>query len=121
MPGPSRSGSSARGLRKEIDAFDLLGLRDQQRHFVLNRSDARVGLSQVDIEQTVGLPVSVTIPSSRSIPTAMNQGSPVLESEPRSTIGRSFGELVSRFAVETPSMRTLQPAGGLFRRGKETR
>jgi pilus assembly protein CpaE len=113
--------SSARGLRKELDAFDLLGLRDQQRHFVLNRSDARVGLSHTDIEQTVGLPVSVTIPSSRSIPTAMNQGSPVLESEPRSTIGRSFGELVSRFAVDMPSMRPVQPAGGLFRRGKETR
>jgi pilus assembly protein CpaE len=113
--------ASARGLRKELEAFDLLGLTGPRRHFVLNRADARVGLSASDIESTVGLDVAVSIPSSRAVPTSMNQGSPILESEPRSTIGRSFGELVSRFVPSSPATRPVAPASGIFRRVKEHR
>lgn len=112
--------ASARGLRKEVEAFDILGITEATRHFVVNRSDARVGLTIADIERTVGLDVAVSIPSSRSIPTSMNQGSPVLESEPRSQVGRAFGELTARFVrAATPA---AQPAPtGLFRRMKESR
>lgn len=113
--------ASARALRKELEAFDLLGLTSQRRHFVLNRADARVGLSVSDIESTVGLDVVVSIPSSRAVPTAMNQGSPILESEPRSTIGRAFGELVSRFVPGPSGTHSVAPANGLFRRVKEHR
>ncbi len=114
--------SSARGLRKELEAFDLLGLTAQRRHFVLNRADARVGLTAGDIETTVGLAVTVSIPSSRAVPISMNQGSPVLESEPRSTIGRSLAELVCRFLpkVSVPPP-PAAPTTGRFRRSKELR
>jgi pilus assembly protein CpaE len=113
--------ASARALRKELEAFDLLGLTSQRRHFVLNRADARVGLSAGDIESTVGLDVVVSIPSSRAVPTSMNQGSPILESEPRSTIGRAFGDLVSRFVPSPSGTQSVAPANGLFRRVKEHR
>ena len=113
--------ASARALRKELEAFDLLGLTSQRRHFVLNRADARVGLSANDIESTVGMDVVVSIPSSRAVPTSMNQGTPVLESEPRSTIGRAFGDLVSRFLPTQPGTQSVAPANGIFRRVKEHR
>ena len=113
--------ASARGLRKEIEAFDILGFTTQRRHFVLNRADARVGIALNDIQTTVGLDVAVSIPSSRAVPASMNQGAPVLETEPRSTLGRAFGELVDLF-VPTPNV--VQPVAastGLFRRNKEQR
>lgn len=113
--------ASARALRKELEAFDLLGLTSQRRHFVLNRADARVGLSASDIESTVGLDVVVSIPSSRAVPTSMNQGTPVLESEPRSTIGRAFGDLVSRFVPDSSATQPVAPTNGIFRRVKEHR
>ena len=43
--------ASARGLRKEIEAFDILGFTTQRRHFVLNRADARVGIGLNDIKR----------------------------------------------------------------------
>jgi pilus assembly protein CpaE len=91
--------ASARGVRKEIDAFDLLGFTTQRRHLVLNRADARVGLDAGDIEGTVGMSISVAVPSSRSVPLSMNQGIPLLEGAQKSPVSRSLGELVNRFAA----------------------
>ncbi len=113
--------ASARGLRKEIEAFDILGFTTQRRHFVLNRADARVGIGINDIQATVGLDVAVSIPSSRAVPASMNQGAPVLETEPRSTLGRAFSELVERFVPAQNVVQPAAPAPGLFRRNKEQR
>jgi pilus assembly protein CpaE len=80
---------SVRGVHKLIDILDRLQLRSQRRHLVLNRSDARVGLLASDISATTGLPVALTIPSSRAVPVAMNQGVALVESNARSPISRA--------------------------------
>jgi pilus assembly protein CpaE len=117
--------ASIRSMRKEVEAFDQIGLTVQRRHFALNRADARVGLEIRDIEGTVGLEVDVQIPSSRTVPLSMNQGSPILESQPRSPVARAYGELVNRFLgpgaapVEIPQTTAQNVAR--FRRRKEVR
>jgi pilus assembly protein CpaE len=100
---------SVRGLRKAIDVLDLLGMTRARRHLVLNRADDRVGLSTRDVEATLGLPVDVSVPTSRDIQIAINQGSPIVESEPRSPAARSLSGLAQRF-VEIPA--AAQQTGG---------
>ncbi|MDP8928141.1 MAG: AAA family ATPase [Actinomycetota bacterium] len=97
---------SIRSLRKVVAVLDQLGMTSQRRHFVLNRADARVGLDPGDIEQTVGLPIDVSVPSSRAVPLALNQGSPVVESDPRSPAAGALLELVRRFAEPSVSRAT---------------
>jgi pilus assembly protein CpaE len=113
--------ASARGARKELDALDQLGFTRQQRHLVLNRADARVGLNVADIETTVGLPIGVSIPSSRAVPVSMNQGSPLLEQDQRSPASRAFTTLVQRFGTDATTAGDAVNAGGLLRRLKENR
>ena len=112
-------------MRKEVEAFDQIGLTLQRRHFALNRADARVGLEIRDIEGTVGLEVDVQIPSSRTVPLSMNQGSPILESQPRSPVARAYGELVNRFLsagpAPTESAQSTAQNVARFRRRKEIR
>jgi pilus assembly protein CpaE len=103
---------SVRSLRKEVEALDALGMTQQKRHFVLNRSDTRVGLDRGDVEATIGLSVDVAIPSSRAIPVSFNQGQPIVSADPRSPVARELMKLVARFA-EVPA---AAAAGGLFRR-----
>ncbi|MFP5316923.1 MAG: CpaE family protein [Acidimicrobiia bacterium] len=107
---------SVRSMRKALDALDLLGMTTAARHLVLNRSDAKVGLARRDIEATIGLPVHVLVPSSRSVTISMNQGTPVAESDPRSPVGKAFGQLASRlFAAGTAGAATphhARPAWG---------
>lgn len=114
--------ASARGLRKGIEVLDMLGCTTQRRHFALNRADARVGITIQDIEATVGADVAFTIPSARTIPTSMNQGSPVLESDPRGNTAKSYLQVVRRFAPTLePSRPQLATHGSRRRRVKEFR
>ena len=39
------SASALRGLRKVVDALDILGIATPTRHFVVNRADSKVGIS----------------------------------------------------------------------------
>lgn len=90
--------ASVHALRKEIDVLDQLGHARQARHFVLNRSDSRVGLSHPDVEATVGLRIDAAIPSSRAVPMTFNQGVALVQSDPRSPVARVLMEFVGVFA-----------------------
>ena len=102
---------SVRAVVKEYDILERLGLlNDRRKHLVLNRADARVGLSVSDIEQTIGLKASMTIPSTRAIPTALNLGEPVVISDERGPVARSFTDFAQQLGViEQPAASTSRP------------
>lgn len=102
------------GLRKGLDVLDRLGMNGARRHLVLNRADSRVGLEASDVEATIGLPVSIAIPSSRAVPLSVNQGRPIIETDWRSPAGRSLQSLVDIFA-EVPSAASAGGFGWLRR------
>jgi pilus assembly protein CpaE len=94
--------TSVRSVRKELTALDQLGMTHQRRHLVINRADSKVGLDLRDVEATLGLPVDISISSSRMVPLSLNHGDPVIASESRSPIARQFSELVDRF-IDQPA------------------
>ena len=89
--------ASVRGLHKTIDALDRIGMTKQERHFVLNRSDAKVGLEIGDIAATIGMQPDILVPSHVSLPVSMNQGMPVLEADDGSPAIAPMWQLVDRF------------------------
>jgi len=89
---------SIRSTRKEIDALRVIGKPQQQWHVVLNRADAKTGLTIPVVEQALGVKVDVAIPSSRAVPLSLNQGEPVIASDPRATVSLAMQQIVSRFA-----------------------
>ncbi len=99
------SAAAVRALRKVIDALDRLGMDHQQRYFVLNRADSRVGIEADEAAAVVGMPIAATIPSSRSVPLSMNQGIPITESSPRSPISKSFLTAAELF-IDSPAKRS---------------
>ncbi len=107
--------ASVRSLRKEVDLLDQLGFTSQRRHFVLNRSDARVGLDTSDIEAVIGARFHAQIPSAKNVPQSMNEGVPILESDQKSPVGRILTDVVERFAPPAASVDT-EPAESRGRR-----
>ena len=83
---------SVRGVRKEAAIMDQLGVR-AARYLLLNRSDAKVGLSPKDIAASIGLPIVCEVPSSRAVPTSVNVGVPVVEHDSRSAAARGLASL----------------------------
>ena len=89
--------TSIRSLRMALDALDQMGVT-AQRLFVLNRSDARVGLEPSDAEEAVGMKISCLVPSSREIPLSLNMGTPVVVGEPKSAVAKQLQQLSQRYA-----------------------
>ncbi|MBP2264982.1 pilus assembly protein CpaE [Pseudarthrobacter sp. PvP004] len=88
---------SIRGLRNGLEILDEIGLVPEQRHVVLNFADKRSGLTLIDVEATIGCPVDVTLPRSRSLPYSTNRGIPVLQDGTKDVTLRGLRQLVDRF------------------------
>lgn len=95
---------SVRNLRKAIDALNALGMTSPSRCFVLNRANSRVRLNKDDVAAAAGVAIDLEIPSSRQVPISLNEGRPLVMSNPRSPAARSIVRLVERFAA-TPARR----------------
>jgi len=89
---------SVRAVVKELDILERLGLlAGRTQYLVLNRADARVGLSLDDIAETVGLDVALAIPSNRGIPAALNLGEPYVSTDEHSLVARKFTKFAEQF------------------------
>lgn len=89
---------SVRHLSKVVAAFDALEMTRQRRHYVLNRADARVGLSMIDAATAAGLDIDLQIPISKQVPVTINEGNPIILSNPKSPVSRAIWELVEKIA-----------------------
>ncbi|MGW9415112.1 AAA family ATPase [Arthrobacter cupressi] len=88
---------SIRGLRTGLHILDELRLLPQHRHVVLNMADPRSGLGLTDVEATIGVPVDVAIPRSKTLPFSTNKGVPLLQDNRRDPATKGLRSLVERF------------------------
>ncbi|MEL6985061.1 MAG: AAA family ATPase, partial [Actinomycetota bacterium] len=94
---------SIRAVRRQLDVLDEVGFNAQRRTFVLNRSNAKVGLSVAEIEAAVGLEASFRIPSTRLIPISTNESSPVMERSGSGGVAAKFDEIAEFYAPTATS------------------
>jgi pilus assembly protein CpaE len=90
-----------RGMRKELDVLRELGMAAMKRHVVLNVADPRDGLTQHDVESTLGVAVDIVVPTSRAVRLSTNQGVPLLSRNGRDPASKALRKLVGRFAPTT--------------------
>jgi pilus assembly protein CpaE len=108
---------SIRGLKKALEALDVVGLTTARRVLVLNRSDAKVGVDIDQLERTIGRAVDVRVPSSIDMVLATNDGIPVMESGRNPALVRAFEQLVEQFVAEEGDQRHGgRAASRLFKR-----
>ena len=89
--------TSIRNLRTANDALDQIGVKGE-RWLILNRADSKVGLDPSDAEDVMGMKISRSIPSSREIPFSLNMGSPVVISEPKSSVAKHLRGVAELFS-----------------------
>ncbi|MGN6634871.1 MAG: AAA family ATPase [Oryzihumus sp.] len=85
-----------KNLRVTLDTLDLLGNPRDSRVVVLNRSDAKVGLTHEDVVRTIKQPIAVSVPSSHSVPASVNRGVPIVLNEPKHPVSVAIRTLVDR-------------------------
>jgi pilus assembly protein CpaE len=103
-----------RGLRKELDVLDALGMFPGERFVAVNFADRRTGISVADVAATLGRDVDLVLPRSRAVPASVNLGVPVLQSGVRDPITKPLRSLVERFKTDerAPERRRGRHFGG---------
>ena len=101
--------------RKLLDSLQALDMPLDLVRLVVNRSTTQVGLSAADVEEVLGLPAALLVPERSSLAAAMNAGSPVTESSPRSPIAVAFNQFADSLlgidAAPRRRFRLLRPGG----------
>jgi pilus assembly protein CpaE len=102
---------SLKNTKLGFETLDLMGYSRDRIRLVLNRADSRVGISQDDVVSIVGRKPDVSVPSSRDIPRAVNEGTPIVASEPKTEAARSFQALASMYLHDGDSDVVPKAAG----------
>ena len=85
---------AVKNLKLTLETLDMLSYPRERCHVVLNRSDAKVGLSIADVEKTLRTSIAVQVPSSRAVPASINRGVPIMLDEP----GHPVSVAIRKFA-----------------------
>lgn len=93
-----------KGIRVAAQTLDMLQVATASRALVVNRSNPRSGLKVADVSSSLGAPVAAEIPEDPVVAPAVNDGSPVILSAPRSPSAAAL-----RFLVDSQVLNAFDP------------
>lgn len=82
-----------------VQTMSLLGYPTDKTRLALNRVERHVGLHADEIEETVGMPISISLPTDRAVPLSINKGVPLVEDAPRSHVTRGILSLAQMLSA----------------------
>ena len=88
-----------KNLKLTLEMLELLGYARDRRRIVLNRADAKVGLSLADVERTLSTGIAAHIPSSRDVPASINRGVPLVIDSPAHAVSTAIRKFAATLAV----------------------
>jgi pilus assembly protein CpaE len=90
---------AVKNLRLTLDTLDLLGYPREARIVILNRSDAKVGLTAEDVVAVIKQPIAAMIPSSLHVPASVNRGVPIVLDEPKHPVSLAMRAFADRYIL----------------------
>jgi pilus assembly protein CpaE len=88
-----------KGVKLATSTLDLLNFPRESWSFVLNRVDAKVGLTQAEFESTLGLKADATLVSSREVLAAVNRGEALVSAFPSNPNSKALTTFASTLAL----------------------
>ena len=101
---------SVKNLRVALDTLDLLGQPKELRTVVLNRADAKTGLSVEDASNAIHHSVDVQIPDSKDVTAATNRGVPIVLQHPKHPVSVSLRKLAHSVVEPGLAVPVVSPA-----------
>ncbi|MBU6245440.1 MAG: AAA family ATPase [Actinomycetales bacterium] len=101
---------SLKNVKLTLDTLDVLGYPRSRWEVVLNRFDAKVGLTARDVEQVIGMRITTRLPSSKDVPAALNSGVALSLESPRHPFSRAVRGLAEHVSQAVPiAVRPVDP------------
>jgi pilus assembly protein CpaE len=114
-----------KNLKLTLETLELLNYPRDKWRVMLNRADAKVGLTIGEVESTLGSKIVSQIPSSRAVPASVNRGVPIVLDEPNHPVSqaiKAFAEQHVAMGTSTgiPDQLRRDRRGGFLRRKAPT-
>jgi pilus assembly protein CpaE len=93
---------SLKNTKLGLETLELMGYERSHVKLVLNRAHSRVGISVADVIAVLGAEPDVAVPSDREIPRALNEGVPIVVSDPKNEAAAAFRNLAALYTNSTP-------------------
>ncbi len=84
---------SVKNIKLCLQTMKLLGYPQDKVKLILNRVEKGIGLSVEEIEDSLKMKISQTIPNDKTVLLSVNKGVPVIEEAPKSPSGMSLSKL----------------------------
>jgi pilus assembly protein CpaE len=94
-----------KSLKIALETLELLEMDVKDVRILMNRSGARVGLDDRDVERTLRREITYTLSSDKAIPISVNRGQPVVIDAPKSRVARSFYDMARSLDAVVGSLR----------------
>jgi len=94
---------SVKNAKLALETLRLLKFPSSKIKVLLNRGNAKNKLDEREIERSLKMKISASIPSDGLVPASLNEGRPVVESAPRSGVARGFIAIAELVETEAPT------------------
>ena len=84
-----------KNVKIALETLDLLNFRSESRRLVLNRADEKVGLTPAKVEETLGMKIAHSIPTSPQVANSTNAGEPIVGAHPRHAVSQAIAALAA--------------------------
>lgn len=93
---------SVKNAKLALETLRLLKFSTSNVRMVMNRSDSKAKLDNKEIEAALKMEISASIPSAAIVAASVNEGRPVVETEPRSRVAKGFESVAELIAGKIP-------------------
>jgi pilus assembly protein CpaE len=104
---------SVKNAKLALETLRLLKFSTSNVQLVMNRSNSKAKLDNKEIEGALKMNIAASIPSDAVVAASVNEGRPVVETDPKSKVAKGFESVAELIAGEIPD---VQGKSGLFGR-----
>lgn len=104
---------SVKNAKLALETLRLLKFSTSNVQLVMNRSNSKAKLETKEIEGALKMEIAAAIPSDAVVAASVNEGRPVVETDPKSKVAKGFESVAELIAGKVPE---AQAKSGLFGR-----
>ncbi|MGH8953331.1 MAG: AAA family ATPase [Acidimicrobiia bacterium] len=104
---------SVKNAKLALETLRLLKFSTANVQLVMNRSNSKAKLDNKEIESALKMEISAAVPSDAAVPNSVNEGRPIVETDPKGKVAKGFESVAELIAGKVPEGTSK---GGLFGR-----
>ncbi len=97
-----------KNVRLALQTLEMLSFPASRIRYVMNRTNANVGLSTREVEAGLKVKIGFELPTDRAVQVSVNRGEAVVLSEPRSDFSKGIAAIAKQVAPAAPVVKKVE-------------